>query len=163
MTPQTVAGVLAYFTAAWPWLDPGESTEAVWCEALARFHDDIAIIAMKRLVQSEDKPPSIRRFSDECAKVQRDRAPQIGPGLKGDELERKQSAQVARALAAGIAVAAKDVPAHRNHDKHGGANCPACSTREDRRGTGDEIIAAIRSHLAAVGAGATSAEDVRNG
>ena len=162
MTPTAVAGMLAYWAQAWPWIEPGAGMAQVWCEAVEQIPDDIGVVAMKRLVQSEDRPPSVKRFTDECKKLIRDRQPALKPG-PSVELDRKQSAQVARALAAGIAVAAKDVPAHRNHDKHGGANCPACSTREDRRGTGDEIIAAIRSHLAAVGAGATSAEDVRNG
>lgn len=135
MSPKMVTHVLAYFTAGWDWFDPGEAAEAVWIEALADTNDDSALIAAKRLVKIEERPPSIARFLAECRKVSRELRPQIRPGWqRATPEERQQAARISRAIRAGMAESLKAIPAHSGHTQGDGGdrNCPACSTRHER-------------------------------
>lgn len=150
MSPNAVRGLLAYITAAFPWFDAGEATEHVWGVALDRFHDDEAADVASRVVASVDSPPSIKRVIEELQKLRRENY-QSGPAIGDGALPVATSSGVAKAMAAGMRAAAKDVPEHRNHTKAGGQNCPACSTRSQRKHVPGEVMQAISESLAAGG------------
>lgn len=100
MTPLEAAQVLAFFAAAWPWADVDEYTADVWADALADVDARDAQDAARRLVVSENRPPSIARFRAEAAKVARDRTPALqAPTVTTDYAE---AVQRVRAIRAGL-------------------------------------------------------------
>lgn len=145
MTPLEVVQILDYFQNAWPWVTLADHSAEVWADALADVDGPVGQKAARRLVQSEDRPPSIKRFVDEARKLTRDALPALPAGHETSD--RAEAARRIRAIRIGMTEAAKEVPAHSNHDSFGGANCPACSTRSEREHVGTLVAAAIRSEL----------------
>jgi hypothetical protein len=154
MTPEEVAGCLARMNAAWPWAELNELTFDVWAEAMTGVDGQDAVTAARRLVTSEERPPSIARFLEECRLVKRNRGPALMPGHVEPALTKDESAERLAAIRRGLKVAAAMVPEHRHGKdpgvgKHGPVDawksCPACSTERERRGALQE---AIRAELA---------------
>ena len=146
MTPLETVQVLDYFQNAWPWVTLGDHSAEVWAEAAIDVDVTIGQKAAKRLVQSEDRPPSINRFLLECKKLTRDAQPALTAGPVLGTVTRSAAHRI-RAIRLGMVAAAKEVPEHRNHDLFGGGNCPACSTRHEREHVGSLVAAAIRAEL----------------
>ena len=115
--------MLAYFAEAWPWAELGEHTAEVWADALVGVDGQQAHSAARRLVRSEERPPSIRRFIDECKLVAREQRPAL-QAPTSSATDRRQAARRIGAIRAEFA--AHDRPDH-NH-RHGPDQCPRCAT-----------------------------------
>lgn len=151
MTPRGLGEVLARFGVAWPWMEPTDLTATVWAEQMTTVDDDLGLLVAKRLTASEERPPTIARFLAEVLKVRHDQHVKLNPGPAVPH-DRAESSRALGAIRAGMAVAAKEVPLHRDHDRAGGSRCPACSTRSERMDGNNhravpEIMTAIRESL----------------
>jgi hypothetical protein len=81
MTPEEVAMSLKLMQSAWGPRFPVESyTAHVWAEACHGIDGQDALTAAKRLIKSEDFPPSIARFIEECKLVKRNHGPALTAG-----------------------------------------------------------------------------------
>lgn len=69
MNRQEVAGVLAYFGAAFPNMDISHDTADVWANELADIDPDLAPTAMRNVVKASEFPPTIAKFREACAVV----------------------------------------------------------------------------------------------
>lgn len=141
MTPEETVMVLKLFETAWDFFKVDQYTPHVWAEACDGITGEDALTAAKRLIRSEDRPPSIARFREECKLVTRNRQATLPPGPR-ERVDRDQSARFAAALSRGLKSASDLIPKHDHH--HGWENCPACSTADARR---PAVEAAIRSEF----------------
>jgi hypothetical protein len=153
MTPSEMAIVLKLFKIAWPVMPVEDYTAHVWAEACHGLDGQDAVIAGKRLVKSEERPPSIARFIEEAKLVARNRQERLEAGPTVGALSHNESLDRLRSIRRGLKVAAAMVPEHRHGKfpgvgKHGPLDawkqCPACSTAEERR---PALLAAIREEL----------------
>jgi hypothetical protein len=141
VTPEEIASVLAYFSEAWPWAELGDHAVEVWADAVIGVDGQRALTAARRLVRSEERPPSIKRFLDECKIIEREQAPAIG-AVPTDEQTRARSARRMAAVNAGWGAANELRPAHDH--RRGAGQCPRCSTAEQFiKESADEILDAI--------------------
>lgn len=146
MTPAEVTQVLAYFTAAWPWIEVGDDTPLVWAEHLGGTDAQDAHTAARKCVQDLDRPPSVAEFLRHVRAVSAGRRPQLAAPTR-TEVPKPVSRLIARALAAGMREAATTIPEHRFHTRGGGQDCPACSTSHSRD-HGPKVMASILDALA---------------
>lgn len=128
MTPFEASSILAYLVEAWPSMEVGEHTAEVWADALSGVDTQHAHTAARKLVKSEQWPPSVARFLEVAREVKRaedtDRqARALGPPPTTD---RATAAGRMRGIRAGWDAVQATRPKHDH--KRGGANCPKCST-----------------------------------
>lgn len=128
MTPTEAAQILAVCAQAWPTMQDriDEHTTGVWAEALATTDAGCAQDAVRRLIQTDEYPPTVSRIITAARGVAQGRGTQ--PALPSPQPDRGRSAQAMRALNA--LYAQMDRPAHDHHE--GRDACPACTTKADR-------------------------------
>jgi hypothetical protein len=121
------ARVLVLFESAWPTrFEVADYTAHVWAEATRGITGDVGLDAARRLVLTEDWPPTIARFRDECAAVVLDAMPEhVEPDVETDPAGSRWGA-----VSRGLREAQQLIPKHDHH--RGALNCPACSTAEAR-------------------------------
>lgn len=126
MTPEQAGQILAYCAQNWPTMTVGEHTADVWAEALTTTDAACAQTAVRRLVQTDEYPPTVAQIISAARGVARghDEYRAITSG----RVDRTRAAKAVAALNA--LYAQLDRPAHDHHQ--GAAACPACSTKADR-------------------------------
>jgi len=145
VNPIEAGQILSYFTEAWPTMNVGEDTAVVWADALRGIDAQDAHTAARRLVQSDERPPSIARLIQAARGIAAGRmAHNALPAAP--RLPQSRSAKLMAAINAYWA--AVERPAHDHH--RGPENCPCCSTRDERLKTGiAETTEMIHEFLAA--------------
>lgn len=154
MIPREVAGLLAFIADAWSITGLGVNSTEIWAESCATVDVDDARVAIRRLAKSEERPPSIARFLEECRLVRRNDAPMIGPGPEEQTVTRDEASRRIAAIRRGFKVATDMIPDHDHRanvatgKRAGWVDCPACSTAKQREPI---LKAAIRDELDAEG------------
>jgi len=126
--PQTAAAVVKAITEAWPYVETSPDAVVVWADAAPHVEHATAGVAIRRLVRTEERPPSIARFLAECRLIEREKATPytaIGPGT---HTSRAQAAQNISLLRTFWKSAAAGRPEHDH--KKGDHLCPACTTSD---------------------------------
>ena len=139
MTPVETARVVAYMAEAWPWAGLGDHTTEIWADACPGIEPGVGQTAARRLVKTEDRPPSIARFLTECRLIARENAqPMIAAGPMHRSSTREAAAKIA-----GIrdywAAASAGRPSHRDCIA---GTCPRCNTTDEYLGEHTNSIAA---------------------
>lgn len=126
MTPDQAAQILAYCAQNWPTMTVGDHTADVWAEAMATVDASHAQEAVRRLVQTDEYPPTVARIISAARGIGRGHDEHRAlPAPQGD------ARRSARAMAALNALYAQmDRPVHDH--RRGAEACPACSTAADR-------------------------------
>lgn len=129
MNPVIAASVVKIITEAWPYAEATDNAVELWSDACPEIEQATAADAMRRLVRSEERPPSIARFLAECRLINRERSTPymaIGPAAHTTKAESK-------ARIAALRVFWREASAGRpDHNHHNGDDvCPACSTADE--------------------------------
>lgn len=128
MNADVAARTVAQMASIWPHATIADHTVEAWADATPDIEPHIAAAAMRRLAQTDDRPPSIARFMAEARLIVREQSqPSIATGPIPHST-RKQAAGRIVALKAAWGVATAGRPDH-NH-KNGDENCPRCSTSD---------------------------------
>lgn len=125
MTPEQAGQVLAYCVEAWPAMTIGNDTALVWADALRNIDAQDAHDAVRRLVTTDERPPSIARVTAAARGIARGHDETHALPMARN---RGQAAEAMKAL--NVLMAQFPRP---DHDHRQGIDaCPACSTRDDR-------------------------------
>lgn len=135
MNSTETAVVVAYMAEAWPWAEWGDHAVELWADACPTVEQRTAAEAARRLVRSEERPPSVARFLQECRLIAREQAqPAIATGPMHHS-SKTEAAQKIAGLRGYWAEASAGRPEHRGcipGTKPGQKGpCPRCSTTEE--------------------------------
>lgn len=126
MTPDQAARVLAYCAQNWPTMTVGDHTADVWAAALATVDAKHAQEAVRRLVQTDEYPPTVARIISAARGIGKGHEEHRAlPAPRGDMGRAARSIRALNALCARM-----DRPAHDH--RRGVDACPSCSTKAGR-------------------------------
>jgi hypothetical protein len=74
MTPDQTAAMLRRFRANWTHFEPTEDVMALWADEIENISAAVAKEAMQRIIERDERVPSIARFLAECQAVTRGQA-----------------------------------------------------------------------------------------
>lgn len=125
MTPVEVVGLLDVVAQAWPWVSIGDRTAEVWADALHGVDGQDAFTAVKRIIRTDERPPTVARLlavvGDIVARSAVDRRVLDAAPVQSDRVQARF-----RAINEGWAAVLGDRPKHDH--RRGPGTCHRCET-----------------------------------
>lgn len=139
MNAVETTSIVAYMAEAWPWAELGEHTAEVWADSCPQIEHRVAAQAMRRLVKSEDRPPSVARFLTECRLIARENAQ---PVIAAGPMHHSTKAEAAAKMA-GLRNYWREASAGRPpHKGCAAGTCARCTTTDEFLSEHSNAIAA---------------------